>query len=165
MELTKRQAAILYIAYSYGVGIALTSFMKLCYFFDLMAMANRNAKITDFEYIRYSYGPFDSKIYSDIENLIFQGSLRTKSYSVGQEENILYQFNDINEDSFNPSRYFSTEEIGEMNQVLEEFKGFGAKTLTAAAYKTAPMIALNATLGGSENLGKRLNLELVINQR
>jgi hypothetical protein len=50
------------------------------------------------------------------------------------------------------------EEKDLIDEMMSELKGYGAKTLTDIAYKTKPMIKLGATLGGDENLFKKLDL-------
>jgi hypothetical protein len=44
--------------------------MKLSYLVDLVNIKKRKEKISDFEYIRYNFGPFDNKIYNFVKQLL-----------------------------------------------------------------------------------------------
>lgn len=135
----------------------LTSLMKLSYLADLISVKRHGHQISDFEYIRYYYGPFDNKIYTVLSDLVYEGTvLGEPIYSHDGDENLLYFFNENKED-------YNFEELSEadkviIDEVLEQLKGYGVKTLTEVAYKTAPMKKLGATLGGNEALGNKLDL-------
>lgn len=53
------------------------------------------------------------------------------------------------------------EDLSLINQLLQEIIGYNALQLTNLAYKTEPMKALKATLGGNENLNEPLDFDLV----
>lgn len=135
---------------------SITVLMKLSYLVDLISIKKLGHQISDFEYMRYSYGPFTQKIYGIVEELILQKILATKNdYAGGSVEYITYTY--TNPDNFSFDK-ISAEEISVIDEIMTELKGYGAKTLTEIAYKTQPMVKLGATLGGSENLFKTLNL-------
>ncbi len=153
----KTQQFITYLA-SKHISPSLTSLMKLSYLVDLVSFKSTGSQISNFEYVRYHYGPYDSKINTCVDSLLKEGILQvmevfTQSgesysvYSVNTEKEIVYDA-------------LSESEMQIIDSVLEGVKGYGAKTLTEMAYKTNPMKALGATLGGSESLGEKLNLAL-----
>ena len=132
-----------------------TVLMKICYLTDLVNIEKNNKQLFSYEYKRYHYGPFDEKIYNDLSNLQIKNTVITKSdYTADGKEYIYYSFNEQTE-----LDNILKDELEIINEVLESIKGFGAKVLTQIAYKTKPMIALGATLGGKEKLNKKLNLK------
>ena len=138
---------------------SITAFMKICYLIDLISFKNIKRQITQFSYRRYNYGPFDDKIYSYIQGLLEEKIINSESeYTPNGQEYFVYSYNDSDEN--NPSLSLSEDEIKIADEVLNAVVGFGAKTLTEIAYKTKPMVALGATLGGRENLSEPLNLSL-----
>lgn len=135
---------------------SVTVLMKLCYLLDLMAFGETNNKLTKFDYVRYSFGPFDQQIYRELEELVGKGLAHTdEDYTKLGTEVVYYKVNDEYADNVELSEPGST--LAE--ELLEAVKGYGAKELTQIAYKTKPMIKLKATLGGKENLGKKLDLK------
>lgn len=70
------------------------------------------------------------------------------------DEYVIYNYNDEKDYSFN----LIEKDKEQIDAVLENLKGYGAKTLTEVAYKTKPMLKLGATLGGKENIGVELDL-------
>lgn len=153
-NLTTTQKYLLYFS-KFHPKPSVTVLMKLCYLLDLMAVGEGNEKLTDFKYIRYSFGPFDQNIYSELEKLIELGfAHQDMDYTTLGTEVIFYKINDdlaTNVSLENPGRELAEE-------LLEAVKGYGARELTQIAYKTKPMVALGASLGGKENIGKELNL-------
>ncbi len=154
---TKNHQLLSYLAKKHPQA-SVTVLIKLCYLADLVSIKNGGEKISNFTYVRYFYGPFDKTIYVDIDHLLFDGILKASPEYKGNSETIIYSFND--EKELNTSKLLDTE-IAIIDEVLESLDGYGARALTDVAYSTAPMKALNATLGGDENLGVELNLELV----
>lgn len=134
-----------------------TSLMKLSYLADLMSIQELGSQISDFEYIRYNYGPFDKKIYEYIECLVSDGTISPESkYTPSGDEYIVYSFNEETE-KFGFDK-ISDKEKNIIEDLTEKLKGYGAKTITEITYKTKPMQALGATLGGNEHLNEKLNL-------
>lgn len=155
VEKTKQFLA--YIAKNY-IPATVTSLMKLAYLIDLVSVTKKEGQISNFTYRRYKYGPFDSKIYDYLTELVNQKVLKEETeYTPTAEEYIKYKFNeeieDIKFDNLNKK------EMDSINEVLESLKGYGAKTLTEITYKTKPMLVLGATLGGEENLNTILDLK------
>ena len=133
------------------------SLMKLCYLVDLVCVQESQPKVSDFEYKRYHYGPFDTQIYDELQELIDNGAVKPEQeYTAKAEEYVIYTINDAEKMDFSSL----TEKDEEMTDVvLEHVKGYGAKTLTEITYKTKPMLKLGATIGGSENLNEPLDLK------
>ncbi|MFA5131904.1 MAG: Panacea domain-containing protein [Candidatus Paceibacterota bacterium] len=137
---------------------SVTVLIKLCYLVDLVSIKNGSEKISNFTYIRYFYGPFDKSIYTELDQLLESGVLIATPEYKGDSETIIYSFN---EEKKLDTSALDKNEIAILDEVLDSLDGYGAKALTDVAYSTAPMQALNATLGGDENLGVELNLNLV----
>ncbi len=136
----------------------ITSIIKLCYMIDLVATRRLKNKISNFEYIRYNYGPFDERVYIDLKEMQKNGNISTYTeFGPRGDEIVLYALNDALDDS----TVFSKEESEIVKEVLDSLHGYGPKNLTELTYTTAPMRALNATLGGTENIGVKLDLSLV----
>lgn len=137
---------------------SVTVLIKLCYLSDLVSMKRQGAKISDFTYIRYYFGPFDVEIYKDLEYLVAKRILlATSEYTQKGAEAIIYHFNEEKE--------LVVDRIEDnaktiLDEVLDSVRGYGAKALTDIAYSTKPMKALGATLGGNENLGQPLDLSI-----
>lgn len=135
---------------------SVTVLMKLSYLIDLVSVKKEHKQVTDFEYKRYHFGPFDQSIYTLLSELETEGVVKAESqYTPGGEEYVKYAFTQEEElvlDQLTDKDY----EIA--NQVLDQVSGYGAKALTEIAYQTAPMKKLGATLGGSENLNEKLDL-------
>ena len=109
-------------------------YMKLPYFIDLTSMKTSGCKLTNFEYYRCHYGPFDPRVYA--------------------YQSITKNFNqDI--------KYSYLESMIEMiDSVLENLPCENGTKLKKLSYETPPMKALGATLSGKEFMGKELDLSL-----
>jgi uncharacterized phage-associated protein len=136
---------------------SVTELMKLCYLADLVSISKRGKTLSDFEYRRYNYGPFDESIYSCIETLVWDKKLNPKaSYTITGDEYLVYEYSA----EMSPElKTLKEEDTRIIDETLQDLAGYGAKALTDIAYKTKPMIALNATRGGKEALNEVLNLE------
>lgn len=155
MSLSKNQQLLAYLSEKHP-GATITVLIKLAYFVDLVAVKKKGEPISNFKYVRYFYGPFDKTIYADVEVLIEQKLLKPElNYTSSGDEYMVYRPLDIDSDSL---INLSSDEKELIDGVLESVKGYGAKTLTEMAYKTKPMTALSATLGGDEALDQVLNL-------
>lgn len=150
----KTEQILAYITKDYP-GASITSLMKLCYFIDLVSMKESNTQLTDFKYKGRHYGPFDSKIYNKIDNLINNRIVMPNTGYTTNDEYIIYFFNDKTEEIlFN----LSEKECKLIDEVLAQLRGYGAKALSDIAYKTKPMLAINAIQGGESHLNKPLDL-------
>lgn len=137
---------------------SVTSLMKLAYLSDLICIKRIKKQITSFEYKRYTFGPFDEKIYECLEELMADNIIIANSdYSMDGKEYLVYSVN--NESENFPLDEISENELGIVDDLLETTKGYGAKALTDIAYKTKPMEALGATQGGLEAMGEKLDLK------
>jgi uncharacterized phage-associated protein len=154
----KTQQLLAYIAEKHEKA-TVTVLMKTCYLIDLVSVNKNREQVSEYEYRRYSFGPFNERIYNDLSYLQSQSVLIAESdYTAGGDEYIWYRFNNEVEDlSFD---LLGEKEKQVIDEVLESVKGFGARTLTEIAYKTNPMKALGATLGGDENINVKLDMTL-----
>lgn len=135
----------------------ITSLMKLAYLIDYVSMTRFGESITNFDYKRYKFGPFNHKIYQYMENLKEQDIITDDSrWTQKGDEYIVYNFNDELED---PDFDLLTERDKDIIQeVVSSLSGYGAKALTEIAYNTPPMTAIGATMDGDENLNVKLDL-------
>ena len=135
----------------------LTSLMKLSYLVDLVHIRKGGKQISDFVYQRYTYGPFDKKIYTYLLDLTERKVLyEITDFASPSIEYIIYKFSeDVTDYKFDK---LSSDEMQTIDEVLTSLEGYGAKTLSDLAYKTTPMRALGATPGGDEHLNEVLDL-------
>jgi len=135
-----------------------TSLIKLCYLSDLVSVKERSTKISSFEYVRWYYGPYDKAINDYLYELVKDGEIKSEiDYTPDGQEYVKYKCTE----EVSQVDHLTDDDLGHVNAVLESLKGFGAKALTEVAYKTKPMKQLNATLGGREHLGEKLDLSAV----
>lgn len=160
--MTKREQIISYLVKLHKHANK-TVLMKLSYIVDLTSIARGKEKLTDFNYIRYYYGPFDSNLYIDLKNLLDKKIILEKTeFTNDGEESPYYSINenkDINLDLINK------EEFKIIDEILDSLKGYGAKTLTNICYETKPMKAIGAKLDNKEGICKVLDLNLVRNNK
>lgn len=154
MELSKTQQLLAYLSRSH-VNASITVLIKLAYLVDLISYKKRKEQISDFKYVRYHYGPYDSQVNNEIEFLLKKEVVLASTEYSSVNDYVVYRFNEDKEVSFDA---LDEEEISLIDSVLEGLKGYGAKTLKDIAYKTAPMVKLGATQGGKENLGELLDM-------
>lgn len=151
----KTQQLLAYLA-SRHQNASITVLMKLAYLVDLVNFKKNKEQISDFRYIRFHYGPYDPAINECIETLLHDGILSASAeYTSTGNEYVTYHFNEEKEFSFDA---LGEMEIELIDGVLEGLKGYGAKTLTDIAYRTAPLVKFQATQGGQEHMGELLDL-------
>ena len=109
-------------------------FMKLPYFVDYMNVRKHGFQITNFEYIRWHFGPFDSKVYA------YSGIFEWKDFNI--------KFSYIED------------YINDIDKTIQELPVTNSKKLKELSYSTGPMKALWAKLGGNEHMGEKLDLTL-----
>lgn len=91
VEKTKQLLAYLVCRYT---SVPITGLMKLAYLSDLVSIKKNNEPISDFQYIRYKYGPFDNNIYNYIHELLSEKIITEEpAYSPLGDEYIIYKFN------------------------------------------------------------------------
>lgn len=152
----KTKQLLTYIALNHQPA-SITSLLKISYLIDLVAMKKKSRQVSDFEFIRYNFGPFDSKIYDYLKDLSNANILVSKSdYTSVGEEYVVYSINDKAELNFDDLK----EDQDIIDKVLKQVYGYNARILTEIAYGTKPMKALKATMGGNENIGSKLDLTL-----
>jgi uncharacterized phage-associated protein len=156
----KTEQILAYIIQNYeGEGIHITSLMKLAYLVDLMAIKKTGKQLTNFEYRRYKYGPFDQKIYEYIKDLINDKIIIEDGYaSRSGEEHIVYLFNKENDFEFNK---LSEDDKRVIDEVMESLEGYVVKALVELTYKTKPMKKLGAEIGNEKGLNEKLELTIV----
>ena len=137
-------------------NISITSLMKLSYLVDLVAIKKGKNKISDFQYVRYNYGPFDKKIYKYLaalekEHIIKEGA----GISSTGDEFVTFSINKKNNISFDR---ISDDEKVIIDEVLESLEGYGVKALTELTYRTKPMKKIRATLKNKVGLNEVLDL-------
>lgn len=137
---------------------SVTSLMKLTYLIDLISLKKLGHKVTDFEYQRHNFGPFNKAIYNYLDDIsLNQGLIKIDfDYAFDGSEYVIYEFNKEKEDF--EFKDISKEEFEIIDNLLADLGGLGAKELTQVAYRTKPMQKLGATLGGNENMGQVLDL-------
>lgn len=150
MQKTKQ---LLYYITAKHPKASITVLMKLCYLIDLIAVKELGNKISEFDYRRYFYGPFDAHIYQLLENMQAEGLIEAEMYFTPDTDYAVYSVGkELEIDNF------SDDEIKLIDESLKDFVGYGAKALTEIAYRTKPMTSIGATLGGDEQLNKQLDL-------
>ncbi|MCQ2562009.1 MAG: SocA family protein [Alphaproteobacteria bacterium] len=132
-----------------------TSLLKISYLIDLAAIRNIGYQISEFKYIRWNFGPFDSAIYKNLENMREEGIISADSQFIGTDEHVIYKLKDPDLVAANSLTPQEQDLVTEMPQHLQ---GFGAKTLTEVAYNRKPMTSIGAKLGGTEHMGEFLNM-------
>ncbi|MDD3303218.1 MAG: DUF4065 domain-containing protein [Candidatus Gracilibacteria bacterium] len=113
-------------------------FMKIPYFIDLEFIKNHGKQITNFEYIRWNYGPFDKKVY-DYQKL----------FSFDNEKGI----KDIK------PIYLTADEINVIDTVLSKIPKDHGQKLKELSYQTLPMKSLGVCLGDNKCMGEKLILK------
>jgi hypothetical protein len=151
MEKTKQ---LLYYIISRYPKASVTALMKLCYLIDLVSIKKTSVQISEFSYIRYFFGPFDQKIYSLLETLHASQTISASLFYTQDTEYAIYSVS-----KKLPTNLLNKQEKLIINSLVKELIGYGAKGLTHIAYNTKPMLAINAKLGDTTNLNKKLNLK------
>jgi hypothetical protein len=134
---------------------SITVLMKLAYLIDLISVKKNKKQISNFQYIRFYYGPYDESINNYLSIMLKEGIIQSKlEYTTLGSDYVVYCFN---EDSCNFEQ-LSEREKSFIDEIMESLKGYGAKTLTDITYKTRPLKKVGATIGGNENLNVKLDL-------
>lgn len=136
--------------------VSITSLMKLSYIIDLVSVNETGDTISNFEYMRYHYGPFNPQIYHYIDCLRDEGVLRERlEYTDYGAEFVVFEYTG-EDDSFDK---LNEAEIGIIDVTLKKLRGYGSAALTDLAYNTKPMRKLGAELGNDKGLNEKLDLE------
>ena len=155
----KTRQLILYLLKNHP-GSSITNLMKLAYLTDLISVKRNKKQISNFEYKRHYYGPFDKRIYQYVEGLTEAGIVGAKSdFGITGEEFSVFSINPEKEKEISFDK-LESEEIDILDELLGSVRGYGAKLLTEIAYQTKPMKKLGATIGGTEKLGETLDLKI-----
>ncbi len=137
-------------------GATITEIIKICYLIDLVAKKNIGNQITGLKYYRYSFGPFDKKIYPCLEEMVSDKIIEQNiKYKTGGEL-VIY----TTKEKFPGPHEINTEEMAIIDTLLETLADFGPKALTEMTYNTSPMLKLKATLGGKEGWMESLDLSV-----
>ena len=151
-EKTKQLLAYLIQNHSFS---SITSLMKLSYIIDLVSVKKNDEQVSDFEYIRFKYGPFDKKIYDYIHELLDDGVILEGAAVTQQGEVVVYEFNDKVDFAFDE---ITENDKNTIDEILDTLDGYGPKALVDLTYKTAPMEKIGAKQGNDEGLYERLDL-------
>lgn len=156
MNLDEKTKKLLVYLTKQHPNASVTVLMKLCYFVDLVNVKSSKKQITDFNYIRYQYGPFDKKIYSYLEDLVFAKEVKENQSFANETHNDFIVFSGPDKEV--ELTFLKGNETESVKTVLDELAGYGAKALTDIAYKTKPMLKIGATRGGTEGIFEKLEL-------
>jgi uncharacterized phage-associated protein len=157
IELTKAQKLLAYLICNHNCPFTPVVVMKLAYLIDLVSIKCTKNQIFNYTYIRWNWGPFDKKIYDDLNALALANYIILKTCYLGSNiEYTAYEYN--KRKNGNLFKGIEKPEKKIIDEVLSSVRGYGAKTLTEIAYQTKPMKKLKATIGGKEGLGRELNL-------
>jgi len=152
----KTEQLLIYITKEYPC-ITIISLIKLAYLVDLVAVTNQLNQISEFEYVRYKFGPFNKKIYAYLKKIIDENIfIERVDHSPRGDEYIVYELNEDN-DTFCFDK-ISPKELTIIDEVLEKLKGLGAKALAEITYKTKPMLKIGAMPNNDAGLNKALDL-------
>ena len=136
--------------------LPITILMKLSYIVDLVSMNKYGKKISEFEYVRYKYGPFSNNIYKYVEDLSEDNIVSGEpAYTPLGDEYIIYRYNDGVEIAFDK---LTLNEKQIIDEVLDSLRGYGAKALVDLAYRTKPMNKIGAKQDNDVGLNTKLIL-------
>lgn len=152
---SEKQKKIIHYLINAKNGCSITELMKLAYLLDIGFKKVTGKTFTNFQFKRYYYGPFTAEIYKIVDKLLDSNHVFLDE-SLAVDGKSIYKVK-------TPLTYecFTTDEVELMNQLLQEIVNLNALQLTNLAYKTEPMRALGATLGGNENLNEMLDFNKV----
>jgi uncharacterized phage-associated protein len=153
----KNKEIIKQIIFTYG-SCTITALVKLSYLVDVAYYYKNECKISNFNYIRYFYGPFDKNIYNLVSELTEDRTLTASTVVKDNNDILLYAYP---HKSLKTSKLSRSEKIM-LNNVVKMLKEYGAAALTKIAYETKPMKALGATLGGNENINQVLDFKNIV---
>ncbi len=114
------------------IHLDIMQFMKLPYFLDIKAVKKLGFQLSNFEYVRWQYGPFDKKIYA--YQPFFEGKKCVVEFS------LIKDFIEL------------------IDATIANLPVRNGNKLKKLSYETKPMKKLGATLGGKEAWGERLDL-------
>lgn len=156
--MTKKTLATICYLISEREGATVTELMKLCYLADLISIAaNKKKRFTDFEYVRWFYGPFDKNIYVSLGELSKRNQICTDlEHTAAGSEVTKYKF-------CGDKKYFSDlsdEDRNTLDILLGEVSEFGPTGLTKIAYSTFPLKKMGVKIGDNKKIGEKIDLRL-----
>ena len=137
---------------------------KLAFLTDCLAIEKTQERISSFHYELYSFGPFDESIFTSLENLISDQTIKSHiNYTRTGQEYVTYAFNDnflADDLKFKNERMpdIPLTELYLIQDILYQMFYYTEKDLTRLIYNTKPMKAIGATPDGLEGLGQALDL-------
>lgn len=134
---------------------SVTSLMKLSYIVDLVSVKKNDEQISDFEYIRFKYGPFDKRIYDYIKELLDERVILEDSTVTQTGEVVIYKFNEEADYFFDE---ITERDKNTIDEILDTLGGYGPKALVDLTYKTKPMEKIGAKQDNEVGLNDRLDL-------
>jgi uncharacterized phage-associated protein len=135
--------------------ISITSLMKLSYLVDLLSTKERNKKISGFEYKRYKYGPFDEKIYANL-NYLKDKKIICEDAAISETGDEFIVYKPL---TSTPLEQITEDEKKIIDKVVKSLKGYGSRALTELTYRTAPMKRIGAEIGNEKGINQRLDLK------
>lgn len=125
---------------------SITEIIKILYLIDLAFLKEKWTKISNLNYIRYNYWPFDKSIYEELENLLNKHEITYKYYNTSfWDEIVKYTINNID-----TKINIDSDKTDFIVNILDKLWGFTASDLTKIAYDTEPMRKINARLWWTE---------------
>ncbi len=107
-------------------------FMKIPYFIDVALVQGNYSQLTNFQYYRYEFGPFDKKVYA--YKALFEGKKFHSKYKLIDHV------------------------LPEIDKILSNLPIHEGEKLKKLSYETAPMKALGAKMGNKKGWNELLDL-------
>lgn len=132
---------------------SVTAILKILYLIDLRYLKETWNKLSEFNYVRYNYGPFDKRIYDLLDDLLQNTKIGFKIYTTPFWDEITrYTITNTDESLSIESDLDLQLAIDSLN----DFSGFNASDLTKIAYKTKPMLDLWAEIWNTKWYNEKL---------
>lgn len=155
--LSQNDNVLAYIARAHG-DVSVTALLKLAYLIDYVSVQKNGEKVSDFNYIRYNYGPFDKSVYDSLARLIDAGVLSERVEFNPYGDFMVYSF--CNDANYNPGKTLTVKQKKIADGILAQLNGHGPKMLTEVAYETPPLASVGAKIGNRVHMNKSLDLKI-----
>lgn len=150
----KNKEVLLYIISQFD-NTNITSVMKLLYFSELAYHKETNNRITNYEYVRYRYGPYCKEISSDIVELIKDWKINIEEIESSRGTKTVYS---ISNDG--AAEIWSIEKNDVIDGIIEDLWEYSATILWKMSYRTKPMENLGAKPDNKEWYEKVIDFSL-----
>lgn len=149
---TRNEQAVKFIIERASGRIGRTHLQKLLYLADIEARKHLGRPITDFEWVWWSYGPFDQTVYTVVWWLRRQGEIAESSDA--EEDGYIYESLKASEQ---PDLSGAERQI--LDELVNRFINLPAWRIREASYRTEPMVDARER----DARGERLRMEIVDN--